>query len=451
MTIPIQRAYVQSGRTEIARLITTVIRQAGLNDDVIFREMPIRKLIADLEDPSNDCLVVLDWEMGVKDLVKILRVLKSSGKSQSRPSLLIAAELSNTIISLGAEYGIWQVHTGDVSSSSIRVLIQNLLAEASEVTPVRTLLTQVEASRSEGDWPRATQILEALANQDDNNPRIIVELAENYFHTDQCLRAQKILEPLTKDRPDDIRALNLLGRCYAKLGRFGEASKLLEQAKILNPYNLDRLLELGEAFLQIDKVSHAHDVFDEAEALDPKNKEVSKGKAQCMLMDGEVNEGLKLIRNSASKKELASIFNTSAVLTMRRNQHGQAMKLYDAAIQALGDDPALLSRLYYNKGVGNWKFKMAHEAQDCFKKAVDLDPANRNAAHNLRVFEKSQKLQPAAEPARSSKSIDPILKQDFFEIKKIETDDFISIASPNMDFRTESIFDDLDDEDEKIA
>ncbi|MFK5283014.1 tetratricopeptide repeat protein, partial [Lacticaseibacillus paracasei] len=85
--------------------------------------------------------------------------------------------------------------------------------------------------------------------------------------------------------------------------------KLLERAKIVNPHNVDRLIDLGEAFLNNNQVDEAMANFCEASTLDEDNKEAKFGQGKCMLMSGEVNEALGLLKAMSGPREMASIFN----------------------------------------------------------------------------------------------------------------------------------------------
>jgi tetratricopeptide (TPR) repeat protein len=172
-------------------------------------------------------------------------------------------------------------------------------------------------------------------------------------------------------------------------GDFEAAIALLERAKIINPLNVDRLIDLGNAFLSNGQVDEAMEEFKEAKALDPENKEASVGESKCLLMNGEVNEALMLLKTISGPREMASIFNTAAVLSMRGEKFEKAMSLYKSALAALGKDRPLAARLHFNVGLGYRRWQKFDKAIAHLKKSLELDPTYEKAKAQL---DKVQKL-----------------------------------------------------------
>jgi len=83
------------------------------------------------------------------------------------------------------------------------------------------------------------------------------------------------------------------------------------------------------------------------------------------------------------------------VLSMRKGQIPQGMNLYDAAVTALKNNKEALSRLFYNKGIGFFRWKKLDEARVCFEKSVELDPTFANAIHNLKSLSARTKVKMA--------------------------------------------------------
>ena len=98
------------------------------------------------------------------------------------------------------------------------------------------------------------------------------------------------------------------------------------------------------------------------------------GKGQCSLMDDHVNEALTVMKEVASDLEMASIFNTCAVLNMRQGRHQSGMNLYQSGLKALGKDARLQARLFFNMGIGYRRWGKRDKALQAFTQAQKLDP-----------------------------------------------------------------------------
>jgi tetratricopeptide (TPR) repeat protein len=381
----IKSAFIYSKRADLVTLLRTTLRTGGISEDSVHAELTAGECIEQLKTKS-DAAVVLDWEAGSGEVLKILESARADHKVDVRPTLLIAKDMSNEVVAIGAEYNVTCVHIGELSNTSVRVLVKELLDSVSEVNNIRESLRRVSELRAAGNWEEATKTLEDLYGKEPNNARIAAELAESYIRADAWQSAINCLEPFSKMEPPDVRCLHLLGRSYLKLGRAGEATNLLSRAKIISPYNVERLIDLGQALLKIDQIEEAQEVFDEALELDPSSKGANQGRGTCQLLQGELNEGLALIRQVSDNRELAAVFNTAAVLTIHRNHHARAMKLYDTAILAIGTDKKLLARLYFNKGIGFYRWTRLNEAAACFQKSTELDPGFVDASFNLKIL-----------------------------------------------------------------
>jgi tetratricopeptide (TPR) repeat protein len=228
--------------------------------------------------------------------------------------------------------------------------------------------------------------------------RVATELAENLIHEGVWDKALEILKPFSDRDPPSIRALHLAGRCLMARGDYGAATQLLGRAKILNPHNVDRLLDLGNAFLRDDQVDLALANFSEAAAIEPDNKDATVGKGQCLLMNGEVNEGLALLKAVSGPREMASIFNSAAVLTIRAERYDKGMALYKSALAALGKDDRIASRLMFNMGLGYKRWSKLDKAMACFQRSLELDPGYAKAQKHRDALAKSG-VTPAKAPS----------------------------------------------------
>jgi tetratricopeptide (TPR) repeat protein len=324
-----------------------------------------------IKNPQS--ILVLDWESGSVEVNQILGACKGHFHIETRPSFLVVPEVDPNVIATGYEYGVSQIHSGPISRLTIRECLEAMLHEDETTSMIKEVMIHVAQTRSQGDWSLATPLLVETWEKFPENERLAVELAENLIFEEAWDRAMEVLGLFVEKDPPVVRALHLMGRCLMQMGEYDRAIGLLGRAKIINPHNVDRLIDLGNAFLNNDQIDEARDVFDEAVELDGKNKDAVVGKGQCLLMSGEVNEALGLLKAVSGPREMASIFNTAAVLTMRSGHFDKGMNLYRSALAALGRNDRIGARLYFNMGIGFKRWNKLEKALTCFSKSYELD------------------------------------------------------------------------------
>lgn len=354
-------------------------------------------------------VLILDWEVGLEPVNVVLAAAKGHFRIETRPIFLIATAIDESVVAVGAEYAVSRVHTGPVSRLAIKESLDALFDAGLAAIPHRQELIKVAHLREKGEWQIATDLLLTLVDSDPADPNLVLELAENFIHQEEWDKASTVLLPLGAQDPVSIRALHLLGRCFLKSGEPDKAVEYLQKAKIINPANVERLIDLGHAFLHLDQVEDAMLEFATAERIDPENKEAKVGKSQCLLLGGDVNEALTLLRSISGPREMASIFNTAAVLSMRGKHFEKGMSLYRAALKALGEDAKLGARLMFNMGLGYRRWHKTDKALACFEKALSLDPSYAKAQTQIAEIKEQGRHDapsPVSRPEGSEPSID---------------------------------------------
>lgn len=372
---------VFSGRKELVEAIKSAVKSLKLKNVRVESSSELQKFLGMIKDRRGIC-VVIDLERGVIPCIKLLKDESKIENRHSRPSLLFALEISDHVVEMATEYMVTQVHSGPLSEGSVKMTLEELVQEVDSISDIQEQLSQVSIAREQDEWEDAMEILEDLRKSNPDNLRVATEIAENLMHFDKWKEAYEVLEPILSAGGKDPRMMNMIGRCLLKLNKPEEASKVMGAAHLLNPYNVDRLLELGHLYLDLDKTKEAREKFEEAMDLEPDNKEAGKAVAQSCLLDGEINEGLKLLRQVANKRELASVFNTAGILCVRKKQIDKAIALYDAAIKALEGDERVRAKLYFNAGVAHFRTGKDKIALGFFERAIQADSSMTKARHN---------------------------------------------------------------------
>ena len=338
---------------------------------------------------KNDrSLLILDWEFGDKAVIDLLEKSTKLLKTQSRPILMIAKASNQKIIGICCEYSVSRLHTGDISIKKITDLLKELLEDEILSGPLRSVISNVNRFRNLGDWHQASILLEKLYKKLPNNPKVAAEYANNLIQEGNWQAALEYLRPFENLEPPYLRALQLLGRCRMKLGQFKEASESLKKASLINPFNVDRLLLLGQALLFTNEIEEAKSVFQDARRISSDKRKAIKGESSCLLLDGEINQALDLLKEIDSGRETASVFNSSAVMAIRQGHLEKGMKLYESALHVIKDDSIVRARLLFNKGLGFHRQHQLSLAMECFKSAKELDPNFIKAKNNFDLLSK---------------------------------------------------------------
>jgi len=390
--LSVRTATVFISRTTVRSVVVREMKNYGINTVNSFDS--VAECCEDLRK-SPESLLVLDWEHGEQTVTKVLRQAQGPHRVDTRPIYFIALDLAERVIAVANEFNVMQIHTGEISQSQI-VKNLNELLKFSTLTPAfRKAFRDVATLRKSGKIEDAEPILRKLCDDEPDNIRAGVELGATLFDLGRYRDALTWLQKVHAASDGDLRARHLLARCMMKLGAYEPAQKLLEEASLISPHNVDRLVDLGHILLSLDKTTEALGKFNEALKLDKDFKEAKVGKAQCTMLEGHVNEAMKFLGQIDTPQELASIFNSAAIIAIRQGQFKQGLSLYKSAVTYVSRDSRVLARVFFNMGVGLVKWGKAAQALSAFEQAASLDASFTKATHNVEIL-KTQKAKGGA-------------------------------------------------------
>lgn len=381
-------AIIFTERADVRNAVRDELRKIGLTTDQLHTPKDEEEVIAQ-SDSMNEAILVLDWDAGPDIVLNVLDHNRSKGKIDSHCVFMITSKMDANIVAAATEHHVAKIHSGEISSTQIRESLRNVYKEVTNLSPIRQLMKKVGDHKRNGHFQKVHQLLSPIYEKMPNNPRIAVEHGENLLNMGNVEKAEEVLTVVANQDPPYARAKHILAKVFLKKGNHSRAVSCMQGAQLISPYNVKRLLELGNLFLDVNKPQEAKNSFDQVLSIAPKNKGGVIGKSTSMLALGEVNEALSLIKESTNTKELASIFNTSAIISIKKGNHKDAIDLYKTALNAIGKNQKIEARLWFNMGIGFVKWKKPNDSLDCFKKAVDLDSNFLDAQHNISVIEKN--------------------------------------------------------------
>lgn len=396
---PFNGAVVYTSRSDIASVFRTELKQMGV--DPINTPEGAKRCIEDIV-AMGDALLVLDWLVGADKAFQVLEAVRNPLRAAIRPVFLFSSEEIEGMDGVAAEYGVVQMHIGEMTRNIIKDSLKAIITAEGHPKEIQEGLKLVADSRSRGDWETSKVMLEQLHSQFPESPRVATDLAQNYYHLGEMELAREILKPLCKGNPADARALNLMGRIQMKAGEFEEATVTLQRAKLINPFNIDRLCNLGEAYLNIHKFERAEMNFRQAVDLGSTDVKAVGGLGKSLLLGDRINEGLVFLKQLSGDREMASVFNSAAVLSMRTGRFVEGMKLYNVALDTIGNEDPVLSKLAFNMGIGFIRQEDAFKAAQCFAIAFRFDANNAKAEKNWRYVEQRLPQKPEVPTEREA-------------------------------------------------
>lgn len=385
----LKKPVVASSRKNVINIIQQVMDELAAKSVMSQVENVEDAKAALLDQPRS--LLFVDWNLGPEIAVQILKEGRLEDDSLNlRPILLLIPNVTSEIVAIAMEYSVTKIFAGQISAPSLKEQIGQVRQIMEAEQAIADQLATIADARKTGDKSLVDQIFSELFEQHSHDSRLTVEYAEHLIETNQWMKAEVLLHPLWNREPPYLRALSAYSRCLIKKGSISDAEGVLKRAKVINPYNVDRLISLGDVLLMSGKTVEAQENFSEALQIDRNNKDAKAGKAKCQLVQDDINEALNLVKEIATPRELASIFNMAAVIAVREEKYEQSVKLYQTAKDLVASDPWLVARISFNQGLAFHKWDKPDEARAQFDIAIKLDSAYSKASRMVAALDRAE-------------------------------------------------------------
>lgn len=410
-------AVIFVSRLNVRTLIQAELRNRGMTNVIACESL--QTCLSALSDFPK-AMLFLDSELDERELVQTMRSAQGRYRIDTRPIYLFPYIANEKILAYAVEYNISHLHAGELSKGQLEQNLNDMLryGQRSDLQ-IETYDLVIKARRADRKEEVHT-LLQALWSAEPDNIQAGDELGFAMCERDLWDEAEAHLVGIIAGFPFDTRAKHLLARCFMKKSDYPKARYYLEQASLLSPFNAERLCDLGQIFLDQYQVAEALGTFKEALLSDPDLHSAKIGKTTCELLLSEANDALKIMRQLQDPFDFASVFNGAAIASVRAGHFSQGIGLYKTAAGYLVEYPNLMSRVFFNMGLGLWKWGKAQLAVAAFLKAVELDSTNEKAKHN------ADRL---AIKLRMNNKLAGIAEGPFPALDRIETmDDFDEIS-----------------------
>lgn len=223
-------------------------------------------------------------------------------------------------------------------------------------------------------------------------------------------------DEILKVKPDSIQGRVMKAASLQRLNRYDDARKLLNDVLDKNPKQVESLLELGVLDLNQKKTKDALAHFQRAYEAQPQNIRGLLGESRALLMDGQAEKSVDLVRQAAQKtpsfqlqRELGNaqmaarqfdasiatyqgLLNSTTDMKIKgdlwsrigesyryKGDFPKSIEFMEQATKALPENSAIATNLALLYDAGNDLPK----ARTYYEKALKVDPNNPLALNNL--------------------------------------------------------------------
>jgi len=144
-------------------------------------------------------------------------------------------------------------------------------------------------------------------------------------------------DEILKIKPDSVQGRVMKAAALQRLSKYDDARKLLTDVLDKNPKQEETLLEIGVLDLNQKKTKDALDHFRRAYEAQPQNIRGLLGESKALLMDGQPDKSVDLIREAAGKTPTVQLQRELGNAQMAARQFDAAIGTYSTLLNATSD------------------------------------------------------------------------------------------------------------------
>lgn len=144
-------------------------------------------------------------------------------------------------------------------------------------------------------------------------------------------------DEILRVKPDSIQGRVMKAASLQRLNRYDDARKVLNDVLDKNPKQVESLLELGVLDLNQKKTKDALDHFKRAYEAAPQNIRGLLGESKALLMDGQPDKSVELIRQAAQKTPSFQLQRELGNAQMAAREFDAAIATYQGLLSSTTD------------------------------------------------------------------------------------------------------------------
>ena len=206
---------------------------------------------------------------------------------------------------------------------------------------------RANALSAKGMIDESIALLTLLVAQDPDNPRFLMELADQLTRKERYSEASKHLKHAVEIAPTDSRLHFLLGMCHKKWGKLDLAVVSLEAAIAHNPRHSLALFQLGLIHIEQEKWSEAQKSFLTAREIKPTDGAVANNLGFIAIKgNNDFDTGLPLIEEALRlSPKNPSILSSLGWAYFNAKEYRKAAEHLEAALRHVPDNRQFIEQL----------------------------------------------------------------------------------------------------------
>jgi tetratricopeptide (TPR) repeat protein len=296
-------------------------------------------------------------------------------------------------------------------------LYEEILKEDLASLPVMQRLAQIY--RRQMKYAEARNIINRALQRSANNPSLRFEMAMIDRDEAKFEDAIKGLEALLKDserssytqeqKSGRISLYIQLAMVHSLMTRYDQAIAAFNSVRTLSdPPVRGRVdMMIADTYKEAKDLDKAQSTLESALRDSPDNKDLQIAYADLIASRGRLDEGIQLLQKLAAGKEPdLDLLSAMTGIYEHADRFADAQKVLDTAIMRFSDD----KQVYFLQGALYERQKKIAEAEQAFRKALDLDKDNPSVLNYLgyMLADNGLKLEEALAMVKKAVDADPI-------------------------------------------
>lgn len=342
--------------------------------------------------------IILDWKISPElSGLALLNRFRQHPNYKTVPILVISGFLHNKDFNMLEEFPHSSTTEKPIQRDEFLETLKDVFKEQIWYQQKEKMILDLCSRIKSEDEYKVVNEIKALTDSSANPHKLLIMLGKVLRSVKRYHLAETVLTTALKKNKNSILLNNELGKLCLEIGRNKEAKEYLLTAMKMAPENTERLCFLGNISLQELELDQATNYFNKALKVDAGDK-----KAQNYI---RITEGMKEFNETHSQdvhRSYAGMLNAIGIALVKEKKFDEGLKHYTDAMDIVFDKN-VKSRLAFNLGLCNARWKKYPEAVKWFKNSMELDPTFTKAANNLKKFESLGTKRPS-NPASSLKS-----------------------------------------------
>lgn len=381
MTFPFKKVLVAVDDGAISTQAERVLRHCGARE--VIWCVSGRKAMERVELDPNFQLLVVDLRISDPTGATFLQYVRSHQHAQVREAsvLILRGAVRRDDLVLMAEIGyldhVSKTFTDQMFAEKLQELARDRSDPHSERSFSRRYLSQLQA----GDFAAAEETLTPRLTKEPASPKLLAYYADLLFRARELDRAEAVARKVLSASPHFLPAMNSLAKILVAKGKHREAVALVEKARELSPQNIERALVLGELHLGADLPEKAEQDFRSVLDLDPVDWRAQYGLGRTLVSQGRIKESRRTLP-AQRFTEIASFFNSRAVLLSRSQRYTEAVTAYRNALSIM-EDSTRMHQLWFNIALAHYKAQDYERAFEAIEQCARSAPPTFNKLGEL--------------------------------------------------------------------